>query len=112
MRFLKKVIGQNGKPSLVNIDQSGANQAGLKQFNRDYKKRIKIRQCKYLNNIIEQDHRRIKRLTRPMLGFQNFHAAQRTLAGIEVMAMIKKGQMKIRTENEQSFAEQFYALAA
>ncbi len=112
LRFLKKAIGQNGKPSLVNIDQSGANHAGLQQFNRDYKKRIKIRQCKYLNNIIEQDHRRIKRLTRPMLGFKNFYAAQRTLAGIEAMAMIKKGQMTIRAGNEQSPAEKFYALAA
>jgi len=80
--------------------------------NREHKTRIKIRQCKYLNNIIEQDHRRIKRLTRPMLSFKNFYAAQRTLAGIEVMAMIKKGQMKVRARNEPSFAEQFYALAA
>ena len=111
-RFLKKAIGQNGKPSLVNIDQSGANQAGLKQYNRAYKKRLKIRQCKYLNNIIEQDHRRIKRLTRPMLGFKNFHAAQRTLAGIEVMAMIKKGQMKTSARDATSPAERFYALAA
>ncbi len=93
-RFLRKAINENGKPSLVNIDQSGANNAGLKQVNRDNKTRIKIRQCKYLNNIIEQDHRHIKRLTRPMLGFKNFHAAQRTLAGMEVMAMIKKGQMQ------------------
>jgi len=93
----------------VNIDQSGANTAGLKQVNRDNKTRITIRQCKYLNNIIEQDHRRIKRL---MLGFKNFHAAQRTLAGIEVMAMIKKGQMKTSVGDEQSPAEQFYALAA
>ncbi len=112
LRFLKKAIAQNGKPSLVNIDQSGANTAGLKQVNRDNQTRIKIRQCKYLNNIIEQDHRRIKRLTRPMLGFKNFHAAQRTLAGIEVMAMIKKGQMKTSAGDEQSPAEQFYALAA
>lgn len=72
LRFLKKAIGQNGKPSLVNIAQSGANQAGLKRYNRDYKKRGKIRQCKYLNNIIEQDHRRIKRKTRPMLYFKTF----------------------------------------
>ena len=85
LRFLKKAINENGKPSLGNIDQSGANKAGLKQLNRDHNKRIKIRQCKYLNNIIEQDHRRIKRLTRPMLGFKNFHAAQRMLAGIEVI---------------------------
>jgi putative transposase len=111
-RFLKKAIEQNGKPSLVNIDQSGANQAGLKQYNRDYKKRIKIGQCQYLNNIIEQDHRRIKRLTRPMLGFKNFPTAQRTLAGIEIMAMIRKGQLKRSLRNEKTPAEQFYALAA
>jgi transposase-like protein len=112
LRFLKKAIAQNGKPSLVNINQSGANTAGLKQVNRDNQTRIKIRQCKYLNNIIEQDHRRIKRLTRPMLGFKNFHAAQWTLAGIEVMAMIKKGQMKTSVGDKQSPAELFYALAA
>jgi putative transposase len=112
LRFLKKAINENGKPSLVNIDQSGANKAGLNQVNRDNCTRIKIRQCKYLNNIIEQDHRRIKRLTRPMLGFKNFHAAQQTLAGIEVMAMIKKGQMKTPKRNKQSPAEMFYALAA
>jgi len=111
-RFFKKAITNNGKPSLVNIDQSGANTAGLQQVNREHHTRIKIRQCKYLNNIIEQDHRRIKRLTRPMLGFKNFYAAQRTLAGIEVMAMIKKGQMKIRAGKEHTPAQMFYALAA
>ncbi len=111
-RFLKKAITQNGKPSLVNIDQSGANTAGLKQVNRDNNTRIKMRQCKYLNNIVEQDHRRIKRVTRPMLGFKNFDAAQRTLAGIEVMAMIKKGQMNIHVSQEQTFAQMFYSLAA
>ncbi len=111
-RFLKKAIKQNGKPSLVNIDQSGANIAGLKQVNRDHHTRIKIRQCKYLNNIVEQYDRRIKRVTRPMLGFKNFDAAQRTLAEIEVMAMIKKGQMQIRASQEQTCAQMFYALAA
>jgi len=112
LRFLKKAIGQNGKPSLINIDKSGANKAGLKQLNRGQNTRIKIRQCKYLNNIIEQDHRRIKRLTRPMLGFKNLYAAQRTLAGMEMMAMIKKGQMKTSEGNKTSPAEMFYALAA
>ncbi len=112
LRFLRKAIGENGKPSLINIDQSGANQAGLKQFNRNHNTRIKIRQCKYLNNIIEQDHRRIKRKTRPMLGFKNFHAAQCTVAGMEVMAMIKKGQMQTSGGNKTSPAEKFYALAA
>ena len=71
LRFLKKTINENRKPSLVNIDQSGANHAGLKQWNRDQKTRIKIRQYKYLNNIIEQDPRRIKRLTRGFLCFIN-----------------------------------------
>ncbi|GJL57840.1 MAG: hypothetical protein NPIRA03_06970 [Nitrospirales bacterium] len=82
-RILKKAIGQNGKPSLENIDQSGAHQAGLKQYNRDYKKQSKIRQCKYLNNIIKQDHRRIKRLTRPTLGFKIFYAAQLPLQALK-----------------------------
>jgi len=112
LRFLKKAIGQNGKPSLINIDQSVANKAGLKQVNRDNKTCITIRQCNYLNNIIKQDHRRIKRLTRPMLGFKNLYAAQRTLAGMEMMAMIKKGQMKTSEGNKTSPAEMFYALAA
>ncbi len=111
-RFLKKAIKRNGKPSLINIDKSGANKAGIKQFNQEYNKRIKIRQCKYLNNIVEQDHRRIKRITRPMMGFKEFHSAQRTLAGIEVMAMIKKGQMKTKAGDKKSPAELFYALAA
>lgn len=111
-RFFKKAITRNGKPSLVNIDQSGANTAGRTLVNREQHTRIKIRQCKYLNNMIEQDHRRIKRVTRPMLGFKNFYAAQRTLAGIEVMAMIKKGQMKIQMSQEQTFAQMFYSLAA
>ena len=112
LRFLKKAIKENGKPSLVNIDQSGASKAGLKQWNRDHHKCIKIRQCQYLNNIIEQDHRRIIRLTRPMLGFKNFPTAQQRLAGIEVMAMIKKGQMKTSEGNKKSPAAMFYALAA
>ena len=111
-RFLVKAIGRNKKPSLVNIDKSGANKAGIKAFNKDNNKRIKIRQCKYLNNIVEQDHRRIKRITRPMMGFKNFHAAQKTLAGIELMAMLKKGQMNKNKAGNLSPVEQFYALAA
>ena len=93
-RFLNKAIGSNGKPSLINIDKSGANTASIKQFNRDENKRVKIRQCKYLNNIVEQDHRFIKRRTRPMLGFKSFWSAWATLAGIELWRMLKKGQNK------------------
>ena len=112
LRFFIKAIGSSGKPSLINIDKSGANTAAIKKFNKDNKKRIKIRQCKYLNNVVEQDHRRIKRLTRSMMGFKNFHCAQRTLVGIEVMAMIKKGQMLTPAGDDRSSAELFYSLAA
>jgi putative transposase len=112
LRYLTTAIKRNDKPGLINIDKSGANKASIKQFNQDNNKRIKVRQCKYLNNIIEQDHRRIKRIIRPMPGFKNFHCAQSTLAGIEVVAMIKKGQMKNNMVGVLSCAEQFYALAA
>ena len=111
LRFLSKAIDRNGKPGLINIDKSGANTAAIHQYNRDHCKRIKIRQCKYLNNIVEQDHRRIKRKCRPMLGFKNFHAAQKTLAGIELVNMIKKGQMRRTRGDRLTPAEQFYALA-
>ena len=53
-----------------------------------------LRQSKYLNNLIEQDHRNIKRLTKPMMGFGSFNTARRTLRGIEAMSMIRKGQVK------------------
>ena len=110
--YFTKAIERNGKPGLVNIDKSGSSKAALNQFNEDNKNRVKVRQCKYLNNIIEQDQRRIKRLVRPMPGFKNFNSAQSTLAGIELVAMIKKGQIKKNISRNLSFADQFYALAA
>ena len=54
----------------------------------------KLRQVKYLNNIVEQDHRRIKRLVRPGLGFKRFRTAWHTLVGYETLAMMRKGQVK------------------
>ena len=77
-------------------------------FNAGRDTPIKIRQNKYLNNIIEQDHRAIKRRTWPMLGFKTFRCARILLGGIELMHMIKKGQMK---GISQTPAEQFYSLA-
>jgi putative transposase len=106
-RFLNKAIGSNGKPSLINIDKICANTAAIKQYNNDENKRVKIRQCKYLNNLIEQDHRFIKRIIRPMLDFKSFWSAQATLAGIELWRMLKKGQSR----SSLSAWEQFYALA-
>lgn len=111
LRYLKKAIGANGKPSLINIDKSGANTSAIKQYNNDERKRVKIRQCKYLNNIVEQDHRLIKRIIKPMLGFKNFYCAQRTLAGIELVRMLKKGQLRNQAGMSKTPAELFYALA-
>lgn len=112
LRFLNKAIGRNSKPGLINIDKSGANKAGINMFNQDNNRRVKIRRCKYLNNIIEQDHRRVKRITRSTLGFKSFNSAQSTLAGIELVAMLKKGQMKKNIIGALTPTEQFYALAA
>jgi len=67
-------------------------------------------QVKYLNNIVEQDHRAIKRQTRPMLGFKSFRSAAAMLAWIEPMHMIRKGQP--RTGGKLCPATQFYSLAA
>jgi putative transposase len=72
---------------------------------------IEVRQIKYLNTIVEQDHRAVKRVTRPMLNFKAFRSARKVLAGIELMHRIRKGQMIIAEENQMSFAEQFYAPA-
>lgn len=93
--FLRKAIGNNGKPRVVNIDKSGANKSGIRTINRDLLtvRKIRIRQCKYLNNIVEQDHRNIKRRISIGTGFKEFESAQRTLAGVEVVNIIRKDQI-------------------
>ncbi len=65
----------------------------------------------YLNNMVEQDHRGVKRVTRPMLGFKSFNAAQATLTGIELIRMLRKGQLEGDEVEGLNAAEQFYALA-
>ena len=90
-RFLEKAMKNTEDPSLINIDQSGANTAGIKDYNKKHETEIEIRQCKYLNNIVEQDHRNIKRRIRLMLGFKSFWTARIVLAGIELVHMLKKG---------------------
>ena len=90
-RFFEKSIAQNGVPETVAIDKSGSNLTALHAVNAERDTPIKVRQVKCLNNVVEQDHRAIKRITRPMLGFKNFHCARVILSGIEVMHMIRKG---------------------
>ena len=110
LRFLRKAIGQNGMPKKITIDKSGANTAAIESYNKDQEADIEIRQVKYLNNIVEQDHRAVKRLVRPILGFKSFRSAHVTLTGIELMHMIRKGQL--RTKGKLRPAEAFYSLAA
>jgi putative transposase len=100
-------------PVKLTIDGSEANAGAIRNYNMAYGTAIIIRQVKYLNNIVEQDHRDVKRVTRPMLGFKSFNVAQRTLAGVELMHMLKKKQMVVEEGAEGlTAAEQFYALAA
>ena len=93
LRFFQKAIRQCGRPEVVTIDKSGANTAALAALNADSVEThaIAIRQSKYLNNLVEQDHRNIKKRIRPMLGFKSFRRAQTLLAGIELIHMIRKG---------------------
>ena len=84
---------QNGEPEKVNIGKSGANTAALNAYNEETGSEVERRQNKYLNNMVEQDHRGVKRITNPMMGFKSFELAQHTLVGIEMIRMIKKGQM-------------------
>ena len=109
-RYFEKSIQQNGVPETVTIDKSGANLAALHAVNAERDTPIKIRQVKYLNNVVEQDHRAIKRIIRPMLGFKDFRCARVILSGIEIMHMISKGQMKHTGKIKPSSACQFYSL--
>jgi transposase-like protein len=112
--FFKKAIKQHGKPDKINVDKSGANKAALDEINKDYleDQQIEIRQNKYLNNRIEQDHRFIKKRTRLTLGFKSFHGARQTIKGIEILHMIKKGQLKNDNQNNKTIFQQFSSLVA
>jgi putative transposase len=92
-RFLAKAVRRHGVPETITIDGSEANAAAIRGYNEAHGTAIGIRQVKYLNvkylnNVVEQDHRAVKRITRPMLGFKSFDAAQYTLTGIELMHML------------------------
>jgi len=93
------------------MDKSGANKVAIDEINGGMAVPITVRQVKYLNNIVEQDHRAITRVTKPMMGFKSFRAASNVLAGIELMHMIRKGQFAINGVATMSVADKFYALA-
>src|SRR5262249_34036114 len=112
-RFLTKPIRRHGVPEKITLDGSAANEAAIKSYNEEHGTASAIRKMKYLNNIVEQDHRGVTRVTRPMLGVKSFDAAQGTLVGIELMHMIKKRQLVVEEGHEGlTAAELFYSLAA
>ena len=110
-RFLERAIDLHGLPEKITIDKSGANTAAIDSVRADSGVDIELRQSKYLNNIVEQDHRAIKRIVRPMLGFKSFRCARSLIAGIETMHMIRKGQLDCPEGQASSAAGQFYSLA-
>jgi len=97
-RFLRKTLNaaQNQEPRVINVDKNPAYPSAIEQLqaNEQLPKTTQLRQVKYLNNRVEQDHRFIKRLTKPGLGFGSFNTARRTLRGFEAMNMIRKGQVQ------------------
>ena len=96
-RFFRKALAQphTVNPRTITVDRNPAYPRAAMEMKRagELWRFARLRQCKYLNNIVEQDHRRIKRLVRPGLGFGSLPTARRTLAGYEAMAMIRKGQV-------------------
>ena len=110
-RFFERAIELHGVPKTITIDKSGANTAAIEGLRADSGADIGLRQSKYINNLVEQDHRAIKRIVRPMLGFKSFHCARAILAGIETMHMIKKDQLDRPKARASSAVHQFYSLA-
>jgi len=117
-RFFAKAIGTQELPEKITIDKSGSNKSALKSINLflalyslmiGFPLKIFIRDVKYLNNVVEQDHRGMKRIIKPMMGFKSFKSAEDTLAGIELHRMLRKGQHK--NASNVTIFEQFYALA-
>jgi len=95
----------------MNLKIHGSNTAAIRTVNKRMisVKKIKIRRVKYLNNIVEQDHRTIKRRIAISTGFKEFESAQRTLSGIETINIIRKNQLK---DSRSSWFETYKSLAA
>ena len=97
-RFFSRAKRQHGAPRVITLDGYAASHRAVAELKAagTLPRRVRIRSCKYLNNVIEQDHRRIKQRIRPMLGFKRFKTAAVTIRGIELAAKIKKDQFNLR----------------
>jgi transposase-like protein len=116
-RFFKKALSSNHNqiPRVITVDKNPAYPPAIDKLKNEKNlfKNVEIRQTRYLNNIIEQDHRSIKRIVNPMLGFQSFRSANQTLKGIEAMNMIKKRQindLNYSVFNEVKYINQLFGI--
>src|SRR5260370_35061528 len=96
--FLLRVIHASGNPMLrvMNVDKNPAYPAGVEALKADgtIPRRVALRQCKYVNNVIEQDHRTVKKRVWLAKGYGSCHSASRTLQRIETVNMIRKGRVR------------------
>jgi hypothetical protein len=113
LRFLTKAIRRHGGPEKITIDGSAAHDAAIKSDHEEHGPAIVIRKITSLNTIVAQDQRGVKRVTRPMLGFKAFGAAQGTLAGLELLHLLRKKQLVVEAGKEGlTAAAEFDSLAA
>ena len=118
-RFFKKALRSrhNQKPRVITVDKNAAYPPAIDELKEEklLPEKVKVRQIKYLNNIVEQDHRFIKRIVKPMLSFKSFHTASKTLKGIEAIHMVRKGQIDGLDRgvlNEVNFINKLFGLAS
>jgi transposase-like protein len=127
-RFFRKVlkaehtqtprVSRDASCEALTVDKNAAYPVAIEALKVDktLEETTKLRQSKYMNNVIEQDHRNIKRLTKPMMGFGSFNSARRTLSGIEAMSMICKGQVKGISKGDSvsqvKFIEELFGISA
>ena len=119
-RFFRKALGRDNtrNPREIVTDRLESYPGALREMKRvgELWRFIRHRRGQWLNNLVEQDHRRVKRRTGPMLGFQGFWTARRTLAGVEAMAMLTKGQVRTVPVNDmpaqRAFVHRVFGLAA
>ena len=112
-RFFRKALNQphTVNPRRITVDKNPAYPSATRAMKKagELWRFSKLRQARYLNNLVEQDHRRVKRLVRPGLGFGSFATARRTLAGYEVLAMVRKGQVLAVPANDMAAQSTFVA---
>jgi transposase, IS6 family len=118
-RFFRKMLmaASHSSPRVINVDQNPAYPPAVEQLKEEgtLPNRAQLRECKYLNNIIEQDHRFIKRRVNAGLGFFSFKTAGRTIKGYEVMHMVSKGRIEgignWNVEGQMRFVESLFKVA-